>query len=159
MPEAFYRIQDPEAKRFISRCLENVVNRSSAKELLLDPFLAMDDHHGPPLTLKNIPAHVTEDCILHDHKNLDLSEVDDIVDCTIKRTDMSITGKMNPEGDTIFLKVQIADKEGKSWELALLDMKLLLQYTDVLMITLTRPCEEHLLPLRCRERYTDECGE
>ncbi|XP_074582243.1 putative serine/threonine-protein kinase WNK5 isoform X2 [Curcuma longa] len=112
LPEAFYRIQDPEAKRFISRCLENVVNRSSAKELLLDPFLAMDDHHGPPLTLKNIPAHVTEDCILHDHKNLDLSEVDDIVDCTIKRTDMSITGKMNPEGDTIFLKVQIADKEG-----------------------------------------------
>ncbi|XP_042375615.1 probable serine/threonine-protein kinase WNK5 isoform X1 [Zingiber officinale] len=115
LPEAFYRIQDPEAKRFISRCLENVANRSSAKELLLDPFLALDDHHGPPLTLKNTPAHVADqDSILHDHKkNLNSSDqVDDIVDCTIKRTDMSITGKMNPEGDTIFLKVQIADKEG-----------------------------------------------
>lgn len=67
-----------------------------------------------------------EDSILHDHKNLNSSEVDDIVDCTIKRTDMSITGKMNPEGDTIFLKVQIADKEGKSWELALRYLKVLL---------------------------------
>lgn len=32
-----------------------------------------------------------------------------------KRTDMTITGKLNPEDDTIFLKVQIADKEGKDF--------------------------------------------
>lgn len=31
----------------------------------------------------------------------------------IDRTDMTITGKMNPEDDTIFLKVQIADKDGE----------------------------------------------
>lgn len=28
------------------------------------------------------------------------------------RTSMAITGKLNPEDDTIFLKVQIADKDG-----------------------------------------------
>lgn len=28
---------------------------------------------------------------------------------------MTITGKLNPEDDTIFLKVQIADKEGKDF--------------------------------------------
>lgn len=31
---------------------------------------------------------------------------------TVWRTDMTITGKMNPEDDTIFLRVQIADAEG-----------------------------------------------
>lgn len=30
-----------------------------------------------------------------------------------KSTDMTITGTMNPEDDTIFLKVQITDKDGK----------------------------------------------
>lgn len=29
-----------------------------------------------------------------------------------QKTDMTITGKLNPEDDTIFLKVQITDKDG-----------------------------------------------
>lgn len=63
---------------------------------------------------KNIPAHVAKDSILQgdDHLHLHLPEVEN-VDTKVQRTDMTITGKMNPEGDTIFLRVQIADKQGK----------------------------------------------
>lgn len=112
LPDAFHRIKDPEAKRFIGRCLENVAKRSSAKELLLDPFLALDDHHVPMLPLKNIPVHVVKDMRSRGHDQLHLLEAGDVT-CTARRTDMTITGKMNPEGDTIFLKVQIADREGQ----------------------------------------------
>ncbi|RRT52137.1 hypothetical protein B296_00047599 [Ensete ventricosum] len=109
LPDAFHRIIDPEAKRFIGKCLENVAKRSSAKELLLDPFLALYDHHVPMLPLKNIPVHIVKDIRSRGHDHLHLLEAGD-VDCTARRTDMTITGKMNPEGGTIFLKVQIADR-------------------------------------------------
>ncbi|WOL18010.1 hypothetical protein Cni_G26803 [Canna indica] len=109
LPDAFHRIQDPVAKRFIGRCLENVAKRSSAKELLLDPFLTLDDHQGPLLSLKKIPAHIVKDTRLQGHDRLHIPEAHNINN-TGQRIDMTITGKMNPEGDTIFLKVQIADK-------------------------------------------------
>lgn len=111
LPDAFHCIQDPEAKRFISRCLETVSERPSAKEILLDPFLTLDDHNGPLLTLKIIPAHADKDIRLQGHDHLHLPEACDLND-TASRTDMTITGKMNLEDDMIFLKVQIADKEG-----------------------------------------------
>ncbi|XVF37426.1 hypothetical protein REPUB_Repub20aG0006800 [Reevesia pubescens] len=84
LPEAFYKIQDEEARRFVGKCLENVSKRLPAHELLLDPFLASDEGNLVP----PVEADPT------------------------RSTDMSITGTMDPEDDTIFLKVQITDKEG-----------------------------------------------
>ncbi|XP_038988321.1 probable serine/threonine-protein kinase WNK5 isoform X2 [Phoenix dactylifera] len=102
LPDAFHRIQDPEARRFLGRCLETASRRPSAKELLLDPFLASDDHHNPvPLQKYASRIKVIKDA----------PEIYNLKP-TKKRTDMTITGKLNPEDDTIFLKVQIADKEG-----------------------------------------------
>ncbi|TYH36762.1 hypothetical protein ES332_D13G287200v1 [Gossypium tomentosum] len=99
LPGAFYQIQDLDAQRFIGKCLVNASNRLSAEQLLLDPFLAKDEatRLGSPKLLLN--QSEIEKLHLNDNP---------------PRTDMTITGKLNPEDDTIFLKVQIADTEGST---------------------------------------------
>ncbi|CAN6335377.1 unnamed protein product [Urochloa humidicola] len=118
LPEAFYRVQDDEARRFIGRCLVFKASmRPSAAELLLDPFLLDDDHqqhHLPaaapcPLTCSN-SSDVSS--LLGDDRD-DVDQKDAQPAATIK-TDMTITGKLNAEEDTIFLKVQIADEKGNN---------------------------------------------
>ncbi|KAL8171361.1 hypothetical protein V2J09_023165 [Rumex salicifolius] len=42
MPEALYKVKNPEVRRFIGKCLATVSSRLPASELLNDPFLQMD---------------------------------------------------------------------------------------------------------------------
>ena len=44
MPEALYKVNDPEVRQFVEKCLATVSLRLSAKELLEDPFLQLDDY-------------------------------------------------------------------------------------------------------------------
>ncbi|KAJ0007387.1 hypothetical protein Pint_30632 [Pistacia integerrima] len=101
LPGAFYRIQDLEAQRFIGKCLVTASKRLSAKELLLDPFLASDEAKLLSKT-KQIPKPFLNE---NEMEKLQLSD-------DPSRTDMTITGKLNSEDDTLILKVQIADKDG-----------------------------------------------
>nr|GLL36801.1 probable serine/threonine-protein kinase WNK5 [Ipomoea trifida] len=105
LPAAFYRIDNAEAQRFVGRCLEPASKRPSAHELLMDPFLAADDdqeHESAKLpSQKLIP-------------NGKLLEVEPCFVDQAKSSDMTITGTLNPEDDTIFLRVQISDKDGKA---------------------------------------------
>ncbi|KZV43697.1 hypothetical protein F511_00248 [Dorcoceras hygrometricum] len=104
-PRAFYKVQDLEAQRFIGKCLEPASKRLSAKDLLLDPFLAT----------ANINDQIKSDIVTQKpflNANAELEHLW-LNDDDVPRTNMTITGKLNPEDDTIFLKVQIAaDKEG-----------------------------------------------
>ncbi|KAG8371567.1 hypothetical protein BUALT_Bualt13G0101400 [Buddleja alternifolia] len=102
-PRAFYKVQDLDSQRFIGKCLETASKRLPAKELMLDPFLAVDyfDDH-PDSNIENQKPFLN-DCT--ELKQLQLND-------DVPRTNMTITGKLNPEDGTIFLKVQIADKEG-----------------------------------------------
>ncbi|XP_017982763.1 PREDICTED: probable serine/threonine-protein kinase WNK4 [Theobroma cacao] len=104
LPGAFYQIQDLDAQRFIGKCLVNASKRLSAEELLLDPFLATDEAKLSPTTRLGSPKP-----FLNEREMEKLHLNDDP-----PRTDMTITGKLNPEDDTIFLKVQIADTEGSA---------------------------------------------
>lgn len=101
-PRAFYKVQDLEAQRFIGKCLETASRRLSAKELMLDPFLAVDDDCFDSNLGCQKP--ILNDKITLEHLQLN--------DDDAPRTNMTITGKSNPEDGAIFLKVQIADKEG-----------------------------------------------
>ncbi|CAM0152455.1 unnamed protein product [Urochloa decumbens] len=126
LPEAFYRIKDDDARRFIGRCLVFKASmRPSAAELLLDPFLLYDDHQhysSPLLPAAAPPCSPTCSSISEDVSSLLDGDQDDDVDhkddaaeppAPIRsRADMTITGKLNAEEDTIFLKVQIADETG-----------------------------------------------
>ncbi|KAJ8440180.1 hypothetical protein Cgig2_003505 [Carnegiea gigantea] len=42
-PDALYKVKDPEVREFIEKCLATVSSRLSARELLSDPFLRVDD--------------------------------------------------------------------------------------------------------------------
>lgn len=101
LPEAFYRIEDLEAQRFIGKCLVTASKRLSAKELLLDPFLAYDKNEFPVGQIE------IQKPFLNDKEMRKLQLRD-----KLPRTDMTITGKLNHEDDSLFLKVQIADKDG-----------------------------------------------
>ncbi|KAF3457146.1 hypothetical protein FNV43_RR01803 [Rhamnella rubrinervis] len=43
-PEALYKVQDPEVRQFVEKCLATVSRRLPAWQLLKDPFLQMDDY-------------------------------------------------------------------------------------------------------------------
>ncbi|XP_009603877.1 probable serine/threonine-protein kinase WNK4 isoform X3 [Nicotiana tomentosiformis] len=102
-PRAFYKVQDLDAQRFIRKCLEPASKRLSAKELMVDPFLVFDNVDGKSVTMMQLQKPFLNDKIAIE--DLHLNE-------DAPRTNMTITGKLNPEDDTILIKVQIADKEG-----------------------------------------------
>jgi len=43
-PEALYKVDNPEVRQFVEKCLATVSLRLSARELLEDPFLQIDDY-------------------------------------------------------------------------------------------------------------------
>ncbi|KAI3526362.1 hypothetical protein L1887_05613 [Cichorium endivia] len=103
LPRAFYKVKDLEAQRFIGKCLVNVSNRLSAKDLMLDPFLAMDDNGLVPIS-----KYVHQKPFMND--DIEIEKLG--LGGKPPRTNMSIAGKLNPDDDTIILRVQIADREG-----------------------------------------------
>ncbi|XVF06275.1 hypothetical protein REPUB_Repub06bG0033400 [Reevesia pubescens] len=42
-PDALYKVKDPEVRKFVEKCLATVSLRLSARDLLNDPFLQIDD--------------------------------------------------------------------------------------------------------------------
>ncbi|KAL9236157.1 hypothetical protein vseg_010858 [Gypsophila vaccaria] len=101
-PEAFYRIHNAEAQEFVAKCLADASTRPPAHELLCDPFLADDVDAmpvpGTPLHIYSPKERAVEAPFLFGNR--------------IKSTFMTITGTVNPEDNTLFLKVQISDKNG-----------------------------------------------
>ncbi|KAI7736507.1 hypothetical protein M8C21_033574 [Ambrosia artemisiifolia] len=103
LPKALDHIECEVAKRFIEKCLENASSRPSARELLMEPFLVEDNDQMPaiPIMPSQKPNPVQKilekvpPSFIHDPK---------------RTTNMKITGTMNPEDDSVFLKVFISDK-------------------------------------------------
>ena len=97
-----------EAQRFVGKCLAHVSKRPSAKELLLNPFLGIDQIESPfvpsPPLLTNQALKLNSTAEV---ANEPLSKAD-----RTKSTDMTITGSINEEGNTVFLKVKICDSNG-----------------------------------------------
>uniref|UniRef100_M8BZ18 non-specific serine/threonine protein kinase n=1 Tax=Aegilops tauschii TaxID=37682 RepID=M8BZ18_AEGTA len=103
LPDAFYRVDDADARRFIGR--GPGPPRPSAQELLLDRFLSTQDTTmtlSPPPLLPALPT------------SGDRKDNPEEAEPVAARTDMTITGKLNTDDDTIFLKVQIVDEAGHS---------------------------------------------
>lgn len=106
-----------EAQIFVGKCLANVSKRLSAKELLLDPFLATVQLESPSpcLTVQTIPSPCLPVQTMRYQKSYSAAVANKVypsVGDQTKNTNMTITGTMNEEDDTVFLKVQISDKNG-----------------------------------------------
>ncbi|KAG5550753.1 hypothetical protein RHGRI_015643 [Rhododendron griersonianum] len=107
LPEAFYRIQDAEAQRFVGKCLETAGKRPSAQELLGDPFLAAAE--GETLPVISMTPYQSSSIPNGPSVNMP------VLLATSKRsTEMTITGTMDPQEESIFLKVKITDKDGQA---------------------------------------------
>jgi WNK lysine deficient protein kinase len=81
----------------VGRCLAHVSKRPSAKELLLDPFLGTEQLE---LSLPNTT--------LSKNKTLKHFSLGD----PATSTNMTITGSISEEDNTIFLKVRLCDEIG-----------------------------------------------
>ncbi|KAL8490833.1 hypothetical protein ACS0TY_022732 [Phlomoides rotata] len=96
-PDALYRVEDPEVRRFVDKCLATVSDRLSAWDLLNDPFLQIDDYiydlrsssyHrdydelGPILTQRLLSAHhSTSSSIVNGYSNILGYEHEHDLDC------------------------------------------------------------------------------
>lgn len=106
LPGSFHKIEDEEARSFIGRCLEKAPNRPSASQLLKDPFLSIEDDDVKQFAWTKFMSSSPQKA----PRSFPPSSV--LPAAPARSTDMTITGTMNREDDTIFLKVQISDKNG-----------------------------------------------
>lgn len=137
MPESLYKVNDPEVKQFVEKCLATVSLRLSAKELLKDPFLQIDDYEynfkelqyqrdcyeatptirQQPMngnySIRNALMNVYTDNLGGYEDDFETSEID-LFDCeeddNLDEVDTSIKGRRRDDG--IFLRIRIPDKEG-----------------------------------------------
>jgi WNK lysine deficient protein kinase len=146
-PDALYKVKDPELQKFVEKCLATVSTRFSARELLNDPFLQIDDSgcdlkpidyyqgdlngvgplvrqplHGihrsnSSLTdgYTNYMGYDLENEIEYHQLELETSPIDLFTcqeDENLENVAIAIKGR-RIEDDSIFLRLRIADKEGK----------------------------------------------
>ncbi|KAL0824240.1 hypothetical protein Bca101_047917 [Brassica carinata] len=101
LPSAFYRVEDIEAQIFIRKCLVPASQRVSARELLQDPFLSSDE---------SWMVYARGDGNLKPFLNENQMDRLKLKDDELGRTQMTITGRLKAEDNTILLEVIIADE-------------------------------------------------
>ncbi|KAK4402458.1 putative serine/threonine-protein kinase WNK2 [Sesamum angolense] len=105
-PASLGKVKDPEVRTFIEKCIANVSERVSAKELLMDPFLRSDDDsrsRGHSLQ----PQHSNADDNGDQFDNGETSG-----DTMLEgMRDFTVQGQRKDQ-NTIFLKLRIADSSG-----------------------------------------------
>lgn len=144
-PDALYKVKDPEVRQFVEKCLATVSSRLSARELLDDPFLQIDDYDddlrrtesqsefgdlGSLIRQPFLEHYNSDSSYLNGYSNgidlesyewgyhpgelessgIELFEHHD--DDHSPDVDITIKGKRREDG-SIFLRLRIADKEGR----------------------------------------------
>ncbi|QCE14398.1 probable serine/threonine-protein kinase WNK3 isoform X2 [Vigna unguiculata] len=102
-PASLAKVTDPDVKAFIEKCIANVSERLSAKDLLLDPFLQSDyDNESVARSSKAQTHHLAN--ISHNQAIV----VDTSTDAS---REFTVEGQRR-DNNTIFLKLRIADSSG-----------------------------------------------
>ncbi|CAD6243037.1 unnamed protein product [Miscanthus lutarioriparius] len=125
-PAALAKISDLQVKQFIEKCLVPASERSSAKELLQDPFLCPDNTHEPAITKFTSPTpNKTVDISLASlHMDVDTFESSPSNSCkenahspvleftrTNKNTELKLKGEKH-DNNSVSLVLRIADLSG-----------------------------------------------
>ncbi|XP_058766896.1 probable serine/threonine-protein kinase WNK9 isoform X2 [Vicia villosa] len=130
MPESFYKVNDQEVKQFVEKCLATVSLRLSARELLDDPFLQIDDYGSDlkevqyqrgcyeetPTIRQTVNGSYSNNLMsLYTDNSGGYQNDFDLFDCeeddNLDKVDTSIKGRRRDDG--IFLRIRIPDKEGR----------------------------------------------
>ncbi|XP_052191320.1 probable serine/threonine-protein kinase WNK9 isoform X2 [Diospyros lotus] len=137
-PDALYKVGDPEVRKFVEKCLVTASLRLPANLLLNDPFLQIDDYGcdlrpigycrdfelvGPPLRQPLLRNHNGSNSLIngyepsHNSNHLPAEcEPNDLFsgqyDKHLANLNITINGRRR-EDDGIFLRLRIADKEGR----------------------------------------------
>ncbi|KAI3773590.1 hypothetical protein L1987_48120 [Smallanthus sonchifolius] len=93
-PASLAKVNDPEIKSLIEKCIANVSDRLSAKDLLMDPFLHGNDN-DEKINFQPKPNPHQDD----DTENLDTAR------------DFTVKGQMG-DPNTVFLKLHMEDTTG-----------------------------------------------
>ncbi|KAL8121735.1 putative serine/threonine-protein kinase WNK9 isoform X3 [Apium graveolens] len=142
-PDALYKVNDPEVREFIEKCLATVTCRLPARQLLKDSFLQNDDYGsfspldcreligiGSMLRQPSFEDRCSKNSLVNDYSSypgcelgMDLdyftpdfqsNESDTLVNQEDEDFEnVGITIKGRKEDDGIFLRLRIADKEGR----------------------------------------------
>lgn len=104
-PASLEKVKNPGVKEFIEKCIAEVSERLSAKELLMDPFLTSDDDSGSF-------ARSSSNLQLADsHHNYDPNGSEAGGHLPEGARDFTVQGQRK-DLNTIFLKLRIADSSG-----------------------------------------------
>ncbi|XP_051127712.1 probable serine/threonine-protein kinase WNK9 isoform X2 [Andrographis paniculata] len=122
-PDALYKVKDPEVRRFVEKCLVTAADRLSARELLHDPFLQIDNYGYDPRPSIEESGIVNSYLNQHykfyqkeheSHQDYESASADLLAnreDHHLENVDITIKGRKNEDG-YIFLRLRIADKQG-----------------------------------------------
>ncbi|CDY72128.1 BnaCnng76130D, partial [Brassica napus] len=97
-PDSLDKVKDHEVRGFIEKCLASASLRLSARELLNDHFLCSDESESKTKENYFDHTHYSNGYYIHNNK--------------FDNVHISITGKRRDNGDGLFLRLRIADKEG-----------------------------------------------
>ncbi|XP_072970454.1 probable serine/threonine-protein kinase WNK2 isoform X1 [Typha angustifolia] len=112
-PASLAKVNNPQVKLFIEKCIANASERLSAMELLMDPFLQLDAENeqlGP--SLHSYVEHTDCNVDIVGHSNSSTSYTNDNVEPPIVIRDFTLEGQRR-DINTIFLKLRIADSTGQ----------------------------------------------
>ncbi|XP_057476945.1 probable serine/threonine-protein kinase WNK9 isoform X1 [Actinidia eriantha] len=123
-PDALYKVKDPEVRRFVEKCLVTVSRRLSAKELLKDPFVQIDDY-GSDLRpfeycsdFDKLNPLLEQPILMNDYSHYNGYEPNEIDLFSsqdgehLTNVDITINGRRR-EDDGIFIRLRIVDKEDR----------------------------------------------
>ncbi|PIA51648.1 hypothetical protein AQUCO_01100485v1 [Aquilegia coerulea] len=108
-PASLEKVQDPEVKDFIEKCIAKVSARLPAKELLDDPFLQTEGESESLARSLRQDSNYSEDSLQFDGAGTNSSGSKD--DMPESGHDFVVEGQMK-DVNTIFLKLRIADSSG-----------------------------------------------
>ncbi|KAL6559360.1 Serine/threonine-protein kinase wnk3 [Orobanche gracilis] len=105
-PASLEKVKDPGVRAFIEKCIANVSDRLSSKELLMDPFL-LSDEDSVIIDRSLQPQSFTAD----DNENQFNTEKPADVSVLEGNRDFMVQGQRKDQ-NTIFLKLRMADSSG-----------------------------------------------
>ncbi|KAL3835251.1 hypothetical protein ACJIZ3_009987 [Penstemon smallii] len=105
-PASLIKVKDLEVRKFIEKCIASVSDRLSAKELLVDPFLQLDEDSGSRgRSLQHHSLNAEDSADQFDSGKL---PEDSVLE---GGRDVMVEGERK-DHNTIFLKLRIADSSG-----------------------------------------------